>query len=231
MIDAGCAPPTHAQRPASVAAIIGEESQVARAPDEARPEDHGLEAPAGCLLDQPLGLPSSPNRGPASRGEAAVSSAFMSGSPARIAASVPQWTNRSTPAAAQASSALRVPSTLRGGSSSRSPPLRPTCGEVEGHLAALGPGGHRGDVVKVAADGLGAERRDRRRGAIGARQRADVAPPATRRRMSAPPMKPEPPVTKADPGIRSERGAASREPVLVLYSRLTGQSTTGRGED
>ena len=157
--------------------------------------------------------PSSPSRAPSSPAAAAASRRrSRSGSPARSAASVPQWTKRRTPARAHAASAFSVPVTLPRTKSSRVAPLAEVRGQVVGDIAAGGALGHRCRVVEVAADRLGAELRDSRRRAVGARQGAHGGPGATRRRIRTPPMKPEPPVTNAALTVAAPTSAARRGP-------------------
>ena len=68
---------------------------------------------------------------------------------------------------------------------------------MEGDVGARHPVPERVDVVEVAADRLGAVGPDGLGGGGAPGQRRDGPAVGDSRRMSAPPMKPEPPVTKA----------------------------------
>ena len=91
------------------------------------------------------------------------------------------------------------PCTLTRSKSAREPQSPRCAAQWKATSAAGGARGHRGGVVEVAAHRLGAVRARRRRADASLRASArTVQPSATSRRTSAPPMKPEPPVTKAE---------------------------------
>ena len=126
----------------------------------------------------------------------AVSSAFTSGRPASSAASVPTCTSRLTPASAQARSTFRVPPTFTRMNSARGP-------HDPSAAAAWKASSQPSAPARIAA----ASSRLPRTGSAPASSTAAAArslrasarmrrPPEARRRTSAPPMKPDPPVTK-----------------------------------
>src|SRR3954471_7697838 len=131
-----------------------------------------------------------------------LSSAFTSGCPASSAASVPTCTKRLTPAAAVPASTLWVPATLSRPKSARGPHY-PACAaawNAYSHPCAPSRMASTSEISPLTGSAprartVSAERSER----ASART---LQPSASSLSMRRPPMKPEPPVTKALPATR-----------------------------
>ena len=202
-----------------------QDRRVARAPHQPRPHDDRLEAVAVRVAHRLLGLRL--RRGVESRRVGPQRSVLVRRSrAARPPAARPRCRRarsaaRPRPAMPRARCACR--STLPRSNSSRRAPLAEVRGGVEGDVGALGAGAHaprrrrgrRGPARRRAPDTFSADASER----ASART---FQPSPTRRRISRPPMKPEPPVTNAVRLGLAHQGVslpASRRPAVPACSR------------
>ena len=176
---------------------LRQERRVALAPDESGAQDEGSN-PGASRADRVLGAGLGRRVGRLRvRSQRRRLVDVTSGSPAISAASVPQWTKRRTPASRHAASAFSVPSTFPRSKSSRVPQsprwaARWKAARSPRRRRSSTPGSERsprtGSAPSAATASADASER------ASARNRAPRRPGA---RISRPPMKPEPPVTKA----------------------------------
>ena len=145
--------------------------------------------------------------------------------PASRAASVPQCTNRRTPARRQPASAFSVPVTLPATNSSRVPHWPRWAARWKAAAQPAAPAAIDSGSARSPRTGSAPSRSTACAEAVERASARTRRPSALSRRSSAPPMNPEPPVTNASPAISTHH----RQPTQRVADHGTATNPLYRG--